>query len=178
TTVFDGDRAIGLTGASIDLSSFLKTFAGEREPGVTPIIFDGDGAIQAHPDTARITFNAALGDTDASTSIFGMVEATPRSHLQAAMQRAQAAPNDVQSLALAFNGRPQLLSMAYLPALDWYALTAVDLKTAHIVEPRWLWLATISVILLIAALLAGFGYGVERIVLRPLRRLQQSARAM
>src|SRR5690606_5532747 len=69
-------------------------------------------------------------------------------------------------------------SLAYLPALDWYVLTAVDLQSAHIVEPRWIGLATLSVVLLIASLLAGFGYGVERIVLRPLRRLQQSARAV
>src|SRR5690606_17994858 len=78
TTVFDGDRAIGLTGASIDLSSFLQTFTGERQAGITPIIFDDDGVIQAHPDTRRIAFNVALGDADASTSIFSMVEATPR----------------------------------------------------------------------------------------------------
>jgi sigma-B regulation protein RsbU (phosphoserine phosphatase) len=70
------------------------------------------------------------------------------------------------------------MSVAHVPELDWYIVTAVDPSAAQVVDTHWLWAALVCIVLLMAALMAAFGYGVERLVLRPIRRLQQSARAV
>lgn len=72
----------------------------------------------------------------------------------------------------------QLVSVAYMPELHWHVLTVVDLGAARVLDTDWLWPAAIGLVLLFAALLLCFGYAIERLMLRPLRRLQQSARAI
>ena len=45
-------------------------------------------------------------------------------------------------------------------------------------DTGWIWPVAVGLVLLFAAMLLCFGYAVERLMLRPLRRLQQSARAI
>ena len=56
--VRDGGRKIGLAGTGLDLTSFLNDFIRQRDAGVTPMILDRRGAIQAHPDSRQIAFNS------------------------------------------------------------------------------------------------------------------------
>src|SRR5690606_38525519 len=72
----------------------------------------------------------------------------------------------------------QLMSVAHVPELDWYIVTSVDPTAAQVVDTHWMWAGLAGIVALMAALMAAFGYGVERLVLRPIRRLQKSARAV
>ena len=92
------------------------------------------------------------------------------------MRAAQADPV-VQSAWVA-DGRRQLVSVAYMPELHWHVLTLVDLGAARVLDTGWIWPVAVGLVLLFAAMLLCFGYAVERLMLRPLRRLQQSARAI
>ncbi|MFX6118770.1 HAMP domain-containing protein, partial [Acinetobacter baumannii] len=60
----------------------------------------------------------------------------------------------------------------------WYVLTAVDLHAAQVLDNRWLWPLAGTFLLLLVALLLGFAYAVERLLLRPLRSLKRSAKAI
>src|SRR5690606_35220997 len=101
-----------------------------------------------------------------------------RDALRQAMAAARVAPDSVQPVALTLDGVAQIAALAYLPDLDWFAITALDPNAVHVVQPVWLWSAIGSLLLLLAVLLVAFGFGVERLVLRPIRRLQASAHAM
>lgn len=177
--VRENGQALGLAGASLDLSDFLSEFVGSGEPGVTPILIDEQGAIQAHPDPTRIAYNSGTTSADEQGKIFSLIpDEGDRRQLRQALQAAREQPAQVQSLSVRLQGVRQLLSVAYVPELHWFVLAAVDLHAARVVETAWFWPAGIALLLLIAGLLLVCGYAIDRLVLRPIRNLHQSARAI
>ena len=177
--VRDGARVLGLAGTGMDLSAFLDSFIVSREPGVTPMILAADGAIQAHPDQARIAYNSGIAGSGGGARIFDLLsQPAERETLQAAMQRAEAAPEGVQILHASLDGKPRLLALSYIAPLRWYLLTAVDLHAAQVLDEHWLWPLLGTLVVLLGALLLGFAYAVERLLLQPLRSLKHSAKAI
>ncbi|CAB3626859.1 MULTISPECIES: biofilm regulation protein phosphatase SiaA [Achromobacter] len=176
--VRDGDRVIGLTGSGLDVGGFLREFVNSGQPGVTPIIVDEEGAIQAHMDASLIAYNSGAGGAARGT-VFNLLDGGEgRAELAAAMKAARTDPQSVQSAWVKMDGIRQLVSVAYMPELHWHVLTVVDLGAARVLDTDWLWPAAIGLVVLFAAMLLCFGYAIERLMLRPLRRLQQSARAI
>lgn len=173
-----GEQPLGLTGASIDLTQFLLALAGSGRAGVTPLVMDEAGAIQAHPDRSRIAFNSGAAGIIGDNTVFDELATDDAGQLRAIMANAQQNPDLAHALTLHAGGTRQLVSVAYAPELDWYVLTMVDPAAAQVVSTRWVWAALAGIAALMAALVMAFGYGVERMVLRPIRRLQQSARAI
>lgn len=173
--VHDGDRPIGLTGASLDLSRFLARFIEDAGVGVTPMIIDDDGAIQAHPDRTLIALNSAGATAEHARTVFALLNREDATALRTAMADSRERPAEAVLLALPLAGRAQLLALSYIPELHWHVLTAVDLRAAAVFDPDWVapLLALLTAVL--ALLLLGFGYLMERWVLRPLRQLQRSA---
>ncbi|MCM2320257.1 MAG: biofilm regulation protein phosphatase SiaA [Pseudomonas sp.] len=177
--VRDGARVLGLAGTGLDLSGFLDNFMVSREPGVTPMILAADGAIQAHPDRARIAFNSGVDGSGGGSRVFELLSRPEqREALQAAMRRAEAEPNGVQIVKATLEGKPQLLALSYIAPLRWHLLTAVDLHAAQVLDNRWLWPLLGTLVVLLAALLLGFAYAVDRLLLQPLRSLKHSAKAI
>lgn len=177
--VRDGDKVIGLTGAGLDVGGFLRDFVNSGQPGVTPIIVDEEGAIQAHMDPELIAYNSGAGGANGRGMVFNLLDpGNGRDELRSALHAAQADPQSVQTAWVTIDGVRQLVSVAYMPELHWHVLTLVDLGAARVLDTDWLWPAAIGLVLLFAALLLCFGYAIERLMLRPLRRLQQSARAI
>lgn len=171
-------HTLGLAGSSLDLSRFLSSLGEQAADGITPILARADGAIQAHPDRDRIAFNTAAHEVTAGHSLAGLVPASEQPDLQQALEAARNDPLGVTLTSLTVDGVDQIVAITYIPDLDWFGFTALDLRSAHVISPYWFWLAVAGLALLLASLLSIFGYGVERLVLRPIRQLQQSARAL
>ncbi|MCG5511689.1 biofilm regulation protein phosphatase SiaA [Ectothiorhodospira shaposhnikovii] len=177
--VLDGERRIGLAGTGLDLSGFLEDFIHTRPVGVTPMILDHGGAIQAHPDPTLISFaSTTTGAVNGYTLARRLPDDLQRTELAQAMQQARERIDTVPLLSVTLDGREQLLALAYIPELQWYVVTAVDLAAAAVIREAWLRAGLLVVALVLLILLIGFGLAVDRIVLRPLRELQQSASAM
>lgn len=175
--VRDDRRKIGLAGTGLDLSGFLRDFVATREPGVTPMIVDRAGAIQAHPDVRLIAFGSGAGAASSPRTLDSLVATAEVPALKAALTRAEAT-GGVQTAWVSLDGRRQLLAIAYIPELRWHSLTAVDLAAARIVEAAWLHSALAALVALLVLLLVAYAYAVDRLVLRPLRALRQSAMAL
>src|SRR5690606_9866869 len=158
------------------------------QPGVVPMIIDSTGAIQAHADPRRIAFNsgaaaaaaasAAAAPAGDSSNVFGSLSSADATALRDLMVMARQQPESAHAIRVALDDTVQLMSVAHVPELDWYIMTSVDPTAARVVDTHWMWAGLAGIVLLMAALMAAFGYGVERLVLRPIRRLQQSARAV
>lgn len=177
--VRDGGRVLGLAGTGMDLGAFLEQFVVSREPGVTPMILAADGAIQAHPDPARIAYNSGVTGGGEGSRIFDLLaEPTAHEALQAAMRRAEVATDGVQILHARLDGREQLLALSYIEPLHWHLLTAIDLHAARVLDERWLWPLVGTLAALLGSLLLGFACVVDRLLLLPLRSLQQTAKAI
>jgi len=175
----DGDRRVGLAGSSLDLTGFLRSYADSGAVGVTPMILDKSGAIQMHADSRLIEFDAAVRNSGDEGGVYRLIDDEPgRAALRETLAQAGEHPGVVNTAALTMGGSPQRVAVAYIKELGWYVLTAVDLRAAHVFSTGWVTPALFVLILLLGALLLGFGFLVERLVLAPLRRLQQSAGAI
>ncbi len=176
----DGGERIGVASAGVDLSTFIQSFIRTSEAGVTPMIVDSAGAIQAHPDDQRIAFGSgATGKAAATATLASMLDRDiDRSSLESALRAAEASPGEVQVFEVVLGGTRQLLALSYLEALRWHLVTAVDLNTAHIIEGKWLTAAVAALFAVVLLLLVVFAMAVERLLLRPLRGLHHSAVAL
>lgn len=175
--VKEGERRIGLAGTGLDLSTFLREFISTTEAGVTPIIVDINGAIQAHPDSKRIAFNSATREASREQSLFGLLQnesdiAAARTALAAAVAR----PGTAQVISVRLQGKQQLLAASYIPELKWHVLTAVDLAAAEFIDVGLFKSVALAALLLLAGVMAGFAYAVNSLVIAPLLKLKQSAR--
>jgi len=173
--VADDAHRLGLAGSGLDLGAFLSEFVASGEPGVTPIIVDRHGAIQAHPDPTRIAFDSSTGATAARHTLFRSVPDDQQPRLQQMLAAAEADPERIVDGPLTLDGRRQHVAIGYLPELGWHVLTSVDLGLAQLIEPGWLWLFALLFVALLGAVLVGFGLVVERLLLRRLERLQLAA---
>lgn len=177
--VRDGARKIGVAGAGIDLTGFLAEFMSTAAAGVTPIIVNQAGAIQAHRNQALIAINQAGSSPRVDQTLAGQLpQGEQRERLAQAMQRAVERPGEVSTLRATLDGKEQLLALSYIPELKWHIVSAVDLQAAQLLDQNWRYAALATLAVVIVILLVAFGYAVDKLVLRPLRKLRQSASAM
>jgi sigma-B regulation protein RsbU (phosphoserine phosphatase) len=175
----NGEDKIGVVGSGLDLSSFLKDFIATSDPGVTPIILNQAGAIQAHPNPKLIAIDMTATVASLDQTLAGQLPPGPqRETLAAALAQAVTKPEAVSTLRVTLDGKEQLLALSYIPELKWHIVTAVDLKAAQVIHQGWLNGVLAALVLVLGVLLAGFGYAVEKLVLQPVRKLQRSASAM
>ena len=175
----EGTQKLGIAGAGLDLSEFVKAFIDTNEAGASPMIINQAGAIQAHHNQALIATNQAGSKARQTQTLAGQLPpGEQRDALEAAMKRATAQPGEVSTLRVTLDGREQLLALSYLPELKWHIVTAVDLEAAQVVDTNWLNIAIGVIVGVIVILLLVFGYAVEILILHPLRTLQLSASAV
>lgn len=176
--VRSGNEKVGLAGGGLDLTEFLDQFISRREAGVTPMIVAPDGAIQAHPDTNMIAYSSGAG-AKAQHRVFDLLgNDRERDVLRQTLRQAEANPGEVEMMWATVDGKNQLLAMAYIPQLRWHVLSVIDLHAAQVLDSRWMWPLVGTLAGLLAILLIGFAYTVDLLVLRPLRGLKQSAKAI
>ncbi len=174
--MMDGERRIGLAGTGLDLSTFLQDFIGSLQPGVTPMIVNEYGAIQAHPDQKLIALNSASKEADHAHSLFGLLQKSgDAAAARAALTAAASKPGSAETFYAQMQGKRQLIAVSYIPELKWHVLTAVDLGSAKVIDPGLLSKIAAIVAALLGLAALGFVYAVNRVVLKPLRQLQQSA---
>jgi len=94
------------------------------------------------------------------------------------MADSREAPGSVATLRVTLDGAPRLLALSWIPELQWFVASSVDLGTAQVVEVRPL-LPAIGLFLVLFLLLIGGGaWLVEKRVLKPLRQLRRGAQAL
>ena len=178
--VMDNGTLLGLTGGGIDLQQFIRRFLGNTPTGMTPLLVDSRGILQVHPDTARLGLGSGRNPLEANGSqrIQAMVAESDQEPLRSAMQDAMRRPGNVVAFEAELEGEPRLLSVGYLPELQWLLITALDLQAAPLLERRWFWPMVFAFGLLLVLLMASFAYSTHRLILSPLQRLKCSAQAI
>jgi serine phosphatase RsbU (regulator of sigma subunit) len=173
-------KKLGVTGTGIDLSTFLKNFIANAESGVTPLIFDAQGAIQAHPERKLIAFNTGAGNKASQGSNLDQLLGSPQdiAQIHTAMELAKKHAGSVELRSVNIEGKPQLFALSYIPELKWYVATALDMRAASLLDGHLLTPALVAFVVLLLLLLAGFAFAVEKLVLGPLGVLQTTAQSM
>lgn len=178
--VRDGDRRLGLVGSGIGLQAFLDDFIESNKVGVESMVLDAFGSILVHPNQNLVTLNAETArGRSLSTNILGLLDdLSAASAVRQAMAESRDSPGSVATVRVTLDGAPRLLALSWIPELQWFVASAVDLSTAQVVEVRPL-LPAIGLFLVRFLLLIGGGaWLVEKRVLKPLRQLRRSAQAL
>ncbi|GMU44941.1 MAG: SpoIIE family protein phosphatase [Xanthomonadales bacterium] len=174
-----GEQRLGLVGTGLELTRFLDAFIADTQAGVTPVIVNAEGAILAHPDRARISNQAATRSVPPEHQLWALVDAGESADsARKALAQAQAHPGGAVPIKLTVQGRQVLFAASYIPDLQWFVLSIVDLGTAQVLDGRQLWQFALAAgaLFLIAALL--IAWVVNHLVVAPLIALKNSAQTI
>ncbi len=173
--VRDGNTILGVAGTGLDLTEFIRAVVAQSQPGMTSLFVDHNGAIQAHRDQSLIDF-ASISKTARERKTLDLLfeRQQDRDALYAAMKELESVKSTVISRFVEIKGKRHLAGVAYLPEIDWYEITLLDLDVL-------LPLSSFSGILLVYGLtllaaLALFNLVLGRQVLRPLESLETAMR--
>jgi serine phosphatase RsbU (regulator of sigma subunit) len=168
---------IGNAGTGLDLTNFLNRFISKSEKGVTPIILNRDGAIQAHPNRKLIDY-ASINDKGAQHStIFRLIaNEKQREEVRKALASTEADPESIAEFWLKIDGKRQLGAITYVPELKWFVLSVVDVRAAQVIDSNLLMPLLLGAVALLLFLLLAITVAVNRILLAPLLKLTHSVR--
>lgn len=179
--VRDADqRALGIVGTGINLNAFLEQFIGTDKVGVESMVLDVYGSILVHPNQNLITLNAdSPQGRSLATNILGLLDdIDAATTLRQTLAASRDDPSSVYTLKLRLDGEPRLLALAWIPELQWFVASTVDLNTAQVLELKPLLPALGLFLVLFLTLIATGAWLVEKRLLKPLRHLRKSAQAM
>tara|TARA_R110001583_G_scaffold9252_9_gene44026 strand:+ start:2340 stop:4046 length:1707 start_codon:yes stop_codon:yes gene_type:complete len=167
----DGDQILGVVGTGLDLTTFIQQFTTTPEPGINNLFFDHEGAIQVSEDISQIDFASITKDASEHKTIWQQLDnEAQRAELEHILQTARSRPDQVVSIHVERNGSDQLAGVVYLPEVDWFVMTLLDLDVL-------LPLSTFNELFLLAGVsifiaLLLFNLALNRYVLKPLRQLE------
>jgi len=172
-------RNIGLAGTGLALTPFLKRFITNSEAGVTPAITDTAGDIQAYPDPKLIDY-ASINDKGTKHSKIFQLFKNDNDILamHKAMTAAKKNSEDIPVFWADFAGSPKLVAVAFVPNLNWFAVTSVNLKTAQVLDEKIWFPLFITGFILLILLVFSVMLAVNRILLKPLLRLTDSVQTV
>ena len=167
---------LGLAGTGFELGRFIESFTSSPQPGVQPFVINADTLkIEAHSNSGLVSIGGMGSAREDGITIMGLVEdAEP---LQRAIAQAKSG-TEVVTLRTRISGEPYVLSMRYMPDLNWLVATSVNLNEVRLLNTDLIMAVGIVFTVLLMVVFILFGFAVDRLVLQPLRQLQQSAKAI
>lgn len=179
----DGERVLGVAGTGLDLSQFIADFEAGAEPGIATLLVDHEGAIQVWRDQTLIDFaSVTKGDEAKKTLALLFREPGDSSAILNAMTRLAAdiagTPGRarVETLRVGLGGRSHLAAVVYLPEVDWYEITLIDVDTLITLGDFRGIFGVLALVLF--AVLVALHLALSRLVLRPVARLEEAVQAM
>lgn len=172
----DDDQTLGIVGTGMELEAFLRDVVDLRQPGITSLFVDANGAIQLFRDQKLIDF-ASVVKPEGQKSLFTQLLDRPedRSRMQAHLQRLRQPDHPGGTVINDFvqmNGQRHLVGMAFLPTIGWYEVTLIDLDQLMPVHHFTPIAAAVGLVLLASLLL--FHLSLRRWVLGPLAALERA----
>ncbi len=169
----DKHEIIGIAGSGIDISDFLRDFLSVGSSGMTRMLVDNGGAIQAHPRIKLIDLNTKAKIVH--STIYQLISSeNERQQLRAVFASLTSGKESVATLPLTIEGHKSLVGVAHLKKLDWFVLTAMDTKS---LVPRSAFLP-LGVLLLLSLLLTiGLVLALlNRLIISRIERMDQAAK--
>ncbi len=166
----EGDHVLGMLGSGLALTPFISKVMNHPDPGIISLFTDPDGAVQLHRDQGFIDFASVTKPAAEKQTIDKLfVDAEDSAALHELMAQLNQAPDRVLSRFVHMEGRRYLAGMTYIPEIDWYEITLLDLDEVLPLSIFSGMLVAFSVTLLIIPLLLYLAF--RRYVLRPLNAL-------
>ncbi|MDD5286573.1 MAG: SpoIIE family protein phosphatase [Desulfuromonadaceae bacterium] len=168
-----GDK-IGICGSGIDLTEFLNAIVHSEEKGISTILVDSRGVIQAHEDHALVERNALGRDESKKSTIYSLLrDPAGAEQLKLALESLSAGKQAVAAFPLEINGKHALAAVSFMRDIGWYNIVLVDVS--HVLRSgTFLPIILVSVLSLLVVIIV-IGYQMNRMVLAPLTLLTAAA---
>lgn len=167
-------EVLGVAGTGLNLSGFLNDIVDSGEEGITSLFMNHQGAIQLYRDQSMIDFASLTKNESEQSNLSQMMQAEDYKRLQLAMAQVKAEPQSVVSRFVTIDGTRYLAGVAYLPEIDWYEVTLMDLNRLLPLSRFNSILMIFGISLLITVLV--FRLVLGRVVLEPLLALDRAIR--
>lgn len=169
----DGEEVLGIAGTGLNLNAVLNRVTQQTEPGVTNIFVDHTGAIQLHHDTNLVNFSSFTQPSDQQHNVQQLIDKEKdRAQLRQAMRQAYLHNDEVFSNYISLDNKRTLMAVAYLPEIDWYEVTLIDIDTLLPMD-RFSSMFLVYGFTLIAMILI-LNLAIRFMVLGPVNRLNQA----
>lgn len=176
--VREGDQFLGIAGTGFELGRFIQDFTSAPQVGVQPFVINATTLkIEAHSNQDLVSIEGIAGDADEYNLYHFVDDPSSVSALKTAIANAKETGR-IETLKLRMGGENLILSMRYMPDLNWLVATSVNLDEVRLLNTDLIMGVGIVFALLLAVVLLLFGLAVDRLVLQPLRNLQMSAKAI
>ncbi len=172
--MYDDDEITGMVGTGLDLDSFLQEIVDIGQPGITTLFVDHSGAIQLHRDPEIIDYASLVKPEGQKSSIELLLNGgeTRVREMMTRLRAEQSGPEQVLTDFVSMDGKRHLAGIAYLPAIDWFEVTLIDLDELMPVS-HFASVALVFSLMLLTALLV-MHIALRRLLLDPLLALEQS----
>jgi len=167
-------EVLGVAGTGLNLSGFLNDIVDSGEEGITSLFLNYQGSIQLYRDQSMIDFSGTAGDQSEQSNLRRMMSVHDFSQLEQAMALVKETPGEVVSRFVTIDGTRYLAGVAYLPEIEWYEITLMDLHRLLPLSRFNSILMVFGISLLVAVLI--FNLVLQKVVLAPLLALDQAIR--
>ncbi len=117
---------IGVAGSGMDLTDFLESLIMHNDPGISTIIINSDGELQAHKNRSLIEHNARVAKDEDKLTIYNLInDPQDRVRFKSAIAAASNG-GDVQIFPLRMDGKTVVTALGSISELGWYNLVLVD----------------------------------------------------
>lgn len=170
-------RKIGVIGSGIDLSGFLHTIVQTGEKGMTVILVDKRGVIQAHQDQVMVERNALERDEGKKTTIYSLLKGSAGSEqLKLALHDLAAGKQNVIAFPLEISGKKSVAAVSFMRDIGWFNIVLVDVS--HVLQLNdFLPIIVVSILTLLVAIVV-IGFQMNQMVLVPLNLLTTASQQM
>jgi signal transduction histidine kinase/DNA-binding response OmpR family regulator len=177
TVMHIGNDPVAVVGSGLGLNTLIDRLVNSHSKSATPILVDSTGTILAHSNTNLIDHDTLAKKAGDRSTIFRLMpNERDREDLRKAFLSLKAAPDSVAALSFVIEGKRRQLSVAYVPQIDWYLVSLIDLSMAGQMA-RFAPLALL-VLLALGVLLAAITLLIDHTVLKPLNGLTARARSI
>ena len=173
----DDGQALAVIGTGVDLSDFIASVINTSQPGVTNVLLDRNGAIQAHRDISVIDFAsiAKAQRNEKQSTLFDLIDdANDQRRFQQALADLADGKADTRTLQASIQGKRHIVGIAYLPGMNWFMVSLTHPESAE--NPNYFYALVGVRIAGLALMLIILGIIFDRLVLRRLARLDAAAR--
>jgi ABC-type amino acid transport substrate-binding protein/serine phosphatase RsbU (regulator of sigma subunit) len=172
-----GSETRGVVGTGVRLTEFVTDFITQDAKGVSAMMIDEGGAIQAHVDPSKISHNVLGKNNGAETGVWSLLSSeADRRLLRQHMAEMKAGFRNAETFFVDIDGQRRLVAMAYLEPLKWYTLAVFDPGAMVGLQEMGTLAAVLGIALLITVIVFVFGQNI--LVLRPLGSLSEGASRM
>lgn len=175
--VKDDGETLGVAGTGLELSTFLRDVVEPDVEGITGLFVDRNGAIQLHRNPSLINFSSISQQSSPQKSLDRLfARDEDRQQIFAAMRGLERGDDKVATRFVMVDGRRHLAGVVYLPEIDWYQITLIDLEVL-LPFSQFGGLVALYGLGLVCLLLV-FNLALRAYVLKPLAQLEAAIRVL